>query len=47
MSLNSNIILHALCNRSALALLVASILADDPDHTVAPYDLAVTTDTLD
>jgi hypothetical protein len=32
---------------SALALLVAAILADDPHHTVAPNDLAVATDTLD
>jgi hypothetical protein len=40
-------VLHGSANRSALALLVAAILADDPHHTLAPYDLAVTTDTLD
>jgi hypothetical protein len=32
---------------SALPLLVAAILADDPYHTLAAYDLAVTTDALD
>jgi hypothetical protein len=40
-------VLHTFANRSALALLVAAILADDPHHTLAPYDLAVATDTLD
>jgi hypothetical protein len=40
-------VLHGSANRSALTLLVAAILADDPHHTLAPYDLAVTTDTLD
>jgi hypothetical protein len=45
-SINFNI-LHNAASRSALALLVAAILADDPYHTLAPYDLAVTTDTLD
>jgi hypothetical protein len=40
-------VLHKSSSRSALALLVAAILADDPHHTLAPYDLAVTTDTLD
>jgi len=40
-------VLHSSANRSALALLVATIFADDPHHTLAPYDLAVTTDTLD
>jgi hypothetical protein len=40
-------VLHILCNHSALTLFVASIFADDPNHTLAPYDLAVTTDTLD
>jgi hypothetical protein len=40
-------VLHKSANRSALALLVAAILADDPHYTLAPYDLAVTTDTLD
>jgi hypothetical protein len=39
--------LHSSANYSALALLVATILADDTHHTLAPYDLAVTTDTLD
>jgi hypothetical protein len=32
---------------SALPLLVPAILADDPYHTLAAYDLAVTTDALD
>jgi hypothetical protein len=32
---------------STLALFVAAILADDPHYTLAPYDLAVATDTLD
>jgi hypothetical protein len=40
-------VLHKSANRSALTLLVAAILADNPHHTLAPYDLAVTTDTLD
>jgi hypothetical protein len=40
-------VLHKPANRSALALLVAAILADNPHHTLATYDLAVTTDTLD
>ena len=44
--LNFNV-LHTLCNYSALTLLVAPIFTDDTNHTIAPYDLAVTTDTLD
>jgi hypothetical protein len=40
-------VLHRSAYCSTLALLVAAILADDPHHTLAPYDLAVTTDTLD
>jgi hypothetical protein len=40
-------VLHGSARGSALALFVAAILADDPHHTLAPYDLAVTTDTLD
>jgi hypothetical protein len=39
--------LHTDRDYSALALFVAAILADDPDHTVAPNDLAVAADTLD
>lgn len=34
-------------NCLALALLVAAIFADNTDHTIAAYDLAVTTDTFD
>jgi hypothetical protein len=44
--LNFNV-LHTVRGHSALALLVASILADDPHHAIASYNLAVTTDTLD
>ena len=40
-------VLHTVRYRSTLALLVAAILANDPHHTLAPDDLAVTTDTLD
>jgi hypothetical protein len=40
-------ILHSGCNNSALTLLVAAILADDPHHTIASYDLAVAANTLD
>ena len=40
-------VLHTIRACSALALFVASILADDPHHTITPHDLAVTTDTLD
>jgi len=32
---------------SALTLFVTAILADDAHDTIAPYNLAVTTDTLD
>jgi len=40
-------VLHTSCQRSTLALLVAAVLADDPHHTLAPDDLAVSADTLD
>ena len=39
--------MHSVFNNSALPLFVAAILADDPHHTIAPYDLAVAADTLD
>ncbi len=39
--------LHTISKYSALALLVAAILADNPYHPVAPDDLAVAADTLD
>jgi len=39
--------LHAISNWLALALLVTAIFADDAHDTVAPDNLAVTTDTLD
>jgi hypothetical protein len=40
-------ILHTVRCCLALALFVTTILADDPYHTLAPYDLAIAADTLD
>ena len=39
--------LHTISKYSALALLVAAILADDTDHALAANDLAVTANALD
>jgi hypothetical protein len=40
-------VLHTVRSGLALALFVTTILADDPYHTLAPYDLAIAADTLD
>jgi len=40
-------VLHYFRNYLALTLLMTAILADDAHNTIAPYNLAVTTNTLD
>jgi hypothetical protein len=39
--------MRAMIYLSALTLLVARVLAQDPDHTLAAHDLALVTDFLD